>query len=131
MPTFANFSSIAVHNTYLYWPLRTGILGSVAFLWMLARMGKASLIMRRFVKTEEDHFYSVLAINILVIYMVGCFFGLLYGDGIIIIGIYQVALQLMMEEKLPGLDMRKILFWRTMFSREIVMKSSSLPAKTA
>ena len=36
MPLFANFTGLGCHNTYLYWPLRTGIFGTVGFLWFLS-----------------------------------------------------------------------------------------------
>jgi hypothetical protein len=123
MPTFANFTRVGVHNTYLYWPLRTGIFGTAGFVWMLFRMWKSTLVNLRLAKTEEDFFVSQLSIHILVIYQVACFFGLMYGDAVtVLVAIVLTAFQLQMRH-LTGLTSYKdVDFFATWKAREIVLK---------
>ena len=64
----------------------------------------------------------------LVIYMVGCAFGLLYADGIILIGVFQVALQLMLNEKFPDYDLRNVSFIRTMLTGKMILKPHARPS---
>lgn len=80
MPLYANFTTLGCHNTYLYWPLRTGILGTIGFFWLLSRCWKAVLINRRIQKSEEDFVINQMSIHMMVIYNVASFFGLMYSD---------------------------------------------------
>jgi O-antigen ligase len=123
MPVFANYTRVGVHNTYLYWPLRTGIPGTIGFIWLLVRMWKATLINFRLAKTEEDYFVSQISVHLLVIYQVACFFGLMYGDAVTtLVAMILVAFQLQMRG-LTGLTSYKNVDLRaTWKAREIVLK---------
>jgi hypothetical protein len=100
MPLFANFTTLGTHNSYLYWPLRAGILGTIGFWWMIVRMWKCILIQLRFSISKEDIFFSQISFLMLVTYMVGSFFGLMYGDVVtIIIALHLTSLQLYIEER--------------------------------
>jgi O-antigen ligase len=97
MPLFANFTTLGCHNTYLYWPLRTGIFGTVGFLWLLARIWKALLINLRLQKTEEDFVIYQIGIHMMIVYNVSSFFGLMYSDAMTIMtGVILTLFQLQM-----------------------------------
>ncbi|MBS1902997.1 MAG: O-antigen ligase family protein [Bacteroidetes bacterium] len=123
MPLIAVYTLYGCHDTYLYWPLRTGIPGTFAFWWFLMRNWKTLLIQRRVaVYNEETQYFSQLGIQVLVIYHVACFLGLLYADGFIIMAVLMAWLQLMLEAELgvktlrdvklfPTLKAGKLVFW--------------------
>src|SRR5437764_6084106 len=80
MPISSVYTTLGTHNTYLYWPLRAGILGAIAFGWLLIRLWKSVLIQYSLRRNEDDFFYGQLSIHMLILYQVACFFGLMYGD---------------------------------------------------
>ncbi|MDP4200973.1 MAG: O-antigen ligase family protein [Bacteroidota bacterium] len=80
MPVSAVYTTLGTHNTYLYWPLRAGILGAVAFFWLLGKLWKTALINNRLRRTEDDFIFGQLAIHLLILYQVSCFFGLMYAE---------------------------------------------------
>jgi len=123
MPLFANRTSLGTHNTYLYWPLRTGIIGLFGFLWLLARGWKALLINWRLQRSEEDFFYSHFLLYTFVIYNFGCFFGLMYGDGMgVLTGLMFVFVQLH-TKKMTGLDsLKNVDFLKTILRKEVVVR---------
>jgi O-antigen ligase len=80
MPRSAVYTTLGCHNTYLYYPLRTGIIGTVAFFWLLARLWKSALLNYRLRRSVDDEFFGQLNIQMLIVYQVACMFGLMYGD---------------------------------------------------
>lgn len=80
MPISAVYTTLGTHNAYLYWPLRAGITGLVAFVWLFGCVWKSVLISFRLRRTEEDFFYGQFLIQCLVIYGAASFFGIMYGD---------------------------------------------------
>lgn len=132
MPTFANYTKVGAHNTYLYWPLRTGIFGTIGFLWLLARVWKVLIIHSRLVRSEEDHFVNQISIHMIVIYQVACFLGLMYQDAVVtLLSLILVSFQLQMRYS-TGLTSYKtvdlIASWK---ARDIVLKKvpEVLPAE--
>src|SRR5437763_1602315 len=65
---------------YLYWQLRAGIFAVISFLWFIFRISNTFLIYYFFRNTEEDFFFGLWGIHMLLIFRVGCFFALVYGD---------------------------------------------------
>jgi O-Antigen ligase len=123
MPVYANFTTVGTHNTYLYWPLRTGILGTVGFFWLLGRAWKVALIEHRLARTNEERFFSHLQIQALVIYMVGCFFGLMYGDAMTsLLAMLLTASQLNAQKMLGLQSLRKVDFLKTISTKQLVLK---------
>ncbi len=134
MPVFANRTSLGTHNTYLYWALRTGIIGFLGFMWLLARAWKVVLINWRLQKTQEDFFYNHFLLYAFFLYNFGCFFGLMYGDAMgALTGLLFVFLQLQMEKTTGLKTMRNVDFIRTLMRKEIVLrpKPSLTPAAVA
>ncbi|HYM19992.1 MAG TPA: O-antigen ligase family protein [Candidatus Kapabacteria bacterium] len=137
MPMYAVYTLYGCHNTYLYWQLRCGIPGTVAFWWFISRQWKAALIQFRLTRnTEEKNFFAILSILIMVVYHVACMLGLLYADGFIIMAVYMVALQLMMESELglkslrdvrliPTLKHRRLVYWGEEASAQAVQTVSA------
>jgi len=123
MPLFANATALGAHNTYLYWALRTGIIGFAAFLWLLARIWKVVLINWRLQRTEEDFFYNHFLLYAFGLYNFGCFFGLMYSDAMgIMTGLLLIFLQLQMV-KMTGLEsLKHVDFLKTMSRKQIVMR---------
>jgi hypothetical protein len=98
MPRSAVYTTLGCHNTYLYYPLRTGILGTLGFLWLLARLWKSALINYRLRRNEDDAFFGQLNFHMLIVYQVACFFGLMYGDAMSsLFALILVAMQLHTE----------------------------------
>lgn len=124
MPQYANFTTVGVHNTYLYWPLRTGILGLISFWWMLITMWRSTIISWAVSKGEDQWLFAQLAIQMIVIYQVNCLFGLMYGDAVTsVMGLVLTAFQLQFKS-LTGLTsashvhLRKTLETRTLCLKE-------------
>lgn len=129
MPIFANRTSLGAHNTYLYWALRTGIIGFLGFLWLLGRAWKALLINWRLQKTEEDFFYNHFLLYAFILYNFACFFGLMYADAMgALTGLLFVFLQLQMEKTTGLKSLKNVDFIRTLRRKEIVMRPA--PALT-
>lgn len=123
MPLFANFTTLGCHNTYLYWPLRTGILGTFAFFWLLSRIWKAILINWRVQKTEEDFLINQLSIHMMVIYNVASFFGLMYSDAMTsMTGVFLSIFQLQMIKSTGLISYSNVAFLKTMKTGKIVYK---------
>jgi O-antigen ligase len=121
MPLFANFTTLGCHNTYLYWPLRAGILGSIGFLWFLARIWKAILINRRLQKTEEDFLINQLSIHMMVVYNVASFFGLMYSDAMTsMTGVFLSLFQLQMIKTSGLVSYSNVNLFRTLREGKIV-----------
>lgn len=132
MPTFANYTSVGVHNTYLYWPLRAGILGAVGFLWLLLRMWKAAIICYRLSEDVEDRFIGQLAFHILIIYQVACFFGMMYGDAVtVLLSLVLVSFQLQVRGLTDRTSLRDVSLWETWKSKQIVYKPHYKPIPMA
>lgn len=124
MPLFANFTTLGCHNTYLYWPLRAGLLGSIGFLWLLGRLWKSLLINRRIQKTEEDFLINQLSIHMMIIYNVASFFGLMYSDAMTsMTGVFLALFQLQMTKTSGGLiSYSNVSLYRTLREGRIVYK---------
>jgi hypothetical protein len=123
MPMFANFTTLGCHNSYLYWPLRTGIIGSVAFLWFLGRMWKAILINLRIQKTEEDFLMNQVLLHSMIMYNFACFFGLMYADAMnIMTGFLMVMVQLQMRHATGMTSYKKVHFIQTFLQKKIVFR---------
>jgi O-antigen ligase len=132
MPLFAVYTTLGTHNTYLYWQLRTGILGSFGFFWLLARAWKALVINVRIAKTEEQFFVSQFSLHLLIIYMVGCAFGIMYADVMcILFPIILTMYQLQMID-ITGLNSyRDVDLIKTYKAKAIVLRAKSKVLATA
>jgi hypothetical protein len=120
MPLFANFTTIGTHNSYLYWPLRTGIFGTFGFWWMIARMAKTIALQLKFTNSTEDKFFAQISLYMLITYMVGSFFGLMYGDVVtIIIALHLTSLQLFIEERLGTHSIKNVRLFRSLRSGNV------------
>jgi O-antigen ligase len=99
MPSSAVYTTLGTHNTYLYFPLRTGIIGTVGFFWLLGRIWKALLVNVWLSKGDDQKFTTQLFLHMFVIYQVACFFGLMYGDAMSsLLGLILVMLSFEMQE---------------------------------
>ena len=123
MPIFANYTTLGCHNSYLYWPLRTGIIGSAAFLWFLARTWKAIIINIRIQKTEEDFLINQFMLHCMIVYNFSCFFGLMYADAMnIMTGFILVLIQLQMTHLSGLVSYRKVSLWKTLIQKKLVYR---------
>jgi O-antigen ligase len=126
MPLFANYTTLGTHNSYLYWPLRSGILGTFGFWWMITRMWKTIALQLACAVTPEDRFYVHMSFFMMVTYMVGSFFGLMYGDTVtIIIALHMVSLQLFIEERFGIHTLKNIRFIDSLREKQIVYRYPS------
>ncbi len=123
MPLFANYTTLGTHNSYLYWPLRTGIFGTVGFWWLMVRMWKVVFLQLRFVQTTEDRFFAQISFFMLVTYMVGSFFGLMYGDTVtVIVALHLTSLHLYMEERFGTYTLKNIRYFDSLRQRQLVYR---------
>jgi O-antigen ligase len=125
MPMFANYTTLGCHNTYLYWPLRTGIIGTIAFLWLLARIWKALIINIFIQKTEEDFLMNQFLLHCMIVYNFSASLGLMYADAMsIMTSFIMVMLQLQMQHASGLTSYRNVNFWQTMRRKEIIFRHS-------
>lgn len=123
MPLFANFTTLGTHNSYLYWPLRGGVFALVGFWWMMCKVWKIVLLQLRFTEGEDDTFLAQVSLYMIVIYMIGSFFGLMYGDVMTpIVAMYLTSLQLFVEEKFGMTKINNIKLWQTMKQKKVVLR---------
>ncbi len=123
MPISAVYTTLGTHTSYLYWPLRMGIFGMIAFIWIYGSMCKAAILNYRFRRNEEDFFFGQVSIQILIAYFISSFFGLLYADGLILVlSITMVAFERQSQIILGTSNLRAIAFWRSFRTGEIVYK---------
>ena len=124
MPMFANYTTFGCHNSYLYWPLRTGIIGMFAFLWFLARVWKAIIINLVLQKTEEDFLINQLMLHSMLVYNVASFFGLMYADAMSIMTAFiLVIIQLQMIHTSGYISYKRVNLWQTIRQKEIVLRN--------
>ncbi|HZK75651.1 MAG TPA: hypothetical protein VFD13_01975, partial [Candidatus Kapabacteria bacterium] len=108
---------LGTHTSFLYWPLRMGIFGVIAFGWLYGSMCKAALLNYRLRKTEEDFFYGQLSIQMMVAYFVSSCFGLMYSEGLVVVlSVMMIAFQHQSKTILGASDLRTVAFWRSMRS---------------
>ncbi len=125
MPFSAVYTTLGTHTSYLYWPLRMGIFGAIAFLWLYGSMCKAAILNFRFRRNAEDFFFGQISIQMMVAYFASSFFGLMYADGLVyVLSIMMVAFQLQSKTVLGTANLAEIAFWRSMRAGKIV---SQLP----
>ncbi|MEP7234899.1 MAG: O-antigen ligase family protein [Ignavibacteriota bacterium] len=128
MPLVANFTTLGCHNTYLYWPLRTGMLGAFAFLWWMARIWKAVIINIRIQKTEEDFLLNQLMLHSMIVYNFASMFGLMYSDAMgILTAFVLVMIQLQIKHTSGLTSYKNVLFWETFKRKELVMRPGVTP----
>lgn len=123
MPMFANFTTFGCHNTYLYWPLRTGLIGSFAFLWFLARTWKAIIINIVVQKTEEDFLINQFLLHCMIVYNFASFLGLMYADAMgIMTAFILVMLQLQIMHTSGVVSYKNINLLQTVLQRKLVVR---------
>ncbi len=123
MPLVANFTTLGCHNTYLYWPLRTGIIGTAAFFWLMLRIWKALIINIRIQKSEEDFLLNQILLHSMIVYNFASMFGLMYSDAMgIMTAFILVMLQLQMTHLSGKINYKDVKFWQTIRKKEIVMR---------
>ncbi len=126
MPLFANFTTLGTHNSYLYWPLRGGIFALIGFWWMISKIWKVVLLQLRFTEGEDDKFLAQVSLYMIIIYMIGSFFGLMYGDVMTpIMALYLTSLQLFTEEKFGMTKINNIKLWQTLKQKKVVLRFPS------
>ena len=131
MPLYANFTTLGTHNTYLYWPLRTGLLGTVGFFWLLARAWKFLALQYRLATTEEEFLFAQIGVYAMVLYMIGCMFGLMYGDAVTYItAMLLVSFQLQLRKQYGIESMRDVEFIESLKARKLIFRAYSLPASS-
>ena len=123
MPIFANYTTLGCHNTYLYWPLRTGIIGSFAFLWLLLRIWKSLIINVAIQRTEEDFLMNQVLIHSIIVYNIASFFGLMYADAMsIMTSFILIMIQLQMKHESGIINYKDVNTWRTWQRKEIIFR---------
>ena len=121
MPLSAVYTTLGTHNTYLYWPLRTGIAGAFMFIWLMCRFWKSALINYRLRKTEEDFLFGQWGIQMLIMYQVACFFGLMYADMMSgLLAVLLTVFQLQTKHVTGRSSLREVAFWQTMKEGKLI-----------
>ena len=127
MPASSVYTTLGTHDSYLYWPLRAGILGAVAFVWLLGRLWKSALINYRLRKTEEDFFYGQLGLQLLIIYQVSSFFGLMYGDIMsTFMSVVLVTFQLQSKHVSGRFSYKEVALWETLREGKLVFNARAI-----
>jgi len=117
MPLSAVYTTLGTHNTYLYWPLRAGIPGAIAFIWLMCKFWKTAILNYRLRRTEEDFLVGQWGIQMLIMYQVACFFGLMYGDEMSgILSVMLTVFQLQTKHITGRSSLREVSFWHTLKS---------------
>ncbi len=133
LPLGSNFTTLGAHNTYLYWPLRTGILGTIGFFLLLARAFKAVFINLVLQKTEEDRLINQLSLHSLIIYCTACFFGLMYSDAMtLLMALLLTFFQLQMRHETGLRSYKKVNLFATIKAKQLVFRNAAmvLPDRT-
>lgn len=126
MPLFANFTTLGTHNSYLYWPLRGGIFALIGFWWMISRIWKVVLLQNRFTENVDDKFLAQISMYMIIMYMLGSFFGLMYGDIVTpIMAMYLTSLQLFTEERFGMTKINNIKLWQSLKQKKVVLRFPS------
>ncbi len=124
MPVYANFTTVGTHNSYLYWPLRTGILGSVGFFWLVFRAWKFALLEFRVARTEEELFIGQVCIQLLIIFHVGSLFSIMFADGTTcLLAMILVGFQLMIRARLGQTGLKDVRFFASFRQRQYVFRA--------
>jgi O-antigen ligase len=124
MPLSAVYTTLGTHNTYLYWPLRTGIAGIIMFVWLLCKLWKTALINYRLRTTEEDFFFGQWGIQMLIMYQVACFFGLMYADMMSgVLAVIMTVFQLQTKYITGRSSLREVAFWQTMRTGRLMYRA--------
>ena len=127
MPVSAVYTTLGTHNTYLYFPLRGGIPGAIAFVGLMCKFWKSALLNNRFRKTEEDFLYSQWGIQLLIMYQAACFFGLMYADMVTgILALLLTIFQLQNKHTLGRTSLREVAFWQSMKTGTLVYREPFL-----
>ncbi len=127
MPISADYTTLGTHNTYLYWPLRTGILGSITFIWLMSKFWKTALINNRLRKTEEDFLFGQWGIQMLIMYQVACFFGLMYADMTSgLLAVLLTVFQLQTKHVTGRSSLREVAFRQTMRAGKLIYREALL-----
>jgi hypothetical protein len=127
MPLSAVYTTLGTHSTYLYWPLRAGIPGSIAFIWFLSKSWKTACINYRLRRTEEDFFFGQWGIQMLIMYQVACFFGLMYADMMSgMLAVILTVFQLQTKHITGRSSLREVAFWQTMRTGKLIYREPLL-----
>ncbi|HEY3874525.1 MAG TPA: O-antigen ligase family protein, partial [Candidatus Kapabacteria bacterium] len=127
MPLSAVYTTLGTHSTYLYWPLRGGIPGLITFIWLMSKAWKSALINYRLRTTEEDFFFGQWGIQMLVMYQVACFFGLMYADMLTgVLAVILTAFQLQTRKVTGRASLREVAFLQTMRQGKLVYREPLL-----
>jgi O-antigen ligase len=123
MPLSSVYTTLGSHNTYLFWTLRGGIFGAVTFLWLFGILWKQVLLSYRLRKTEEDFYFGQLAIQMLIMYHISCFFGLMYGDDMpAFMAVVLTACQLQSRRIIGRDSLKEVAFWKTYMTGKLTFK---------
>jgi hypothetical protein len=121
MPLFANFTTLGTHNSYL---------ALIGFWWMISRIWKVVLLQNRFTENVDDKFLAQISMYMIIMYMLGSFFGLMYGDIVTpIMAMYLTSLQLFTEERFGMTKINNIKLWQTLKEKKVILRFP--PASTA
>jgi hypothetical protein len=127
MPVSAVYTTLGTHNTYLYWSLRAGIGASIAFIWLICKIWKTALINYRLRKTEEDFLFSQWGIQMMIMYQVACFFGLMYGDAMSgVMSVLMTVFHLQTKHLTGRSSLREVAFLKTMQTGQLVYREPFL-----
>jgi O-antigen ligase len=127
MPISADYTTLGTHNSYLYWPLRAGILGSITFIWFICKFWKTALINYRLRKSEEDFLFGQWSIQILIMYQVACFFGLMYADMMSgLLAVLLTVFQLQTKHVTGRSSLREVALWPTMRAGKLIYREPLL-----
>jgi hypothetical protein len=115
MPISADYTTLGTHNAYLYWPLRAGIFGAIAYFWLIGRAWKCSLVAYRIRRTPEEFVIGLCIILMLTIYGIASMFGLLYADYMsTFMGVVFTLIQLHARKVIGRSSLNEVSFWQTM-----------------
>ncbi len=128
MPLSSVYTTLGTHNTYLYWSLRAGMLGALSFIWLVCKFWKSVLINYRLRRTEEDFLFGQWSIQMVIMYHVACFFGLMYADEMSgMLSVILVAFQLQTKHITGRSNLRDVALWQTMRKGILVYQLPLIP----
>jgi O-antigen ligase len=131
MPFTAIYTTLGTHMSYLYWPLRAGIFGTFAYAWLLTRIWKSIGVQFLTMDREKDFFIGHALMQMMIVYQVSAFFGIVYNDPLNrIMAMFLVLLQLKMTEASGLTHLSDVHLFQSLRKRRVIAKALIPPARS-
>jgi hypothetical protein len=99
-------------------------MATIGFWWMIGRMWRVIALQFRFCRdNEDDNFLAQTSFFMMMIYMVGSFFGLMYGDAVsVLLALHLTSLQLFIEDKFGVISLKDVAILPTLRDKTLYFR---------